>query len=85
MAGADTSLVPAPTLVDASMVANRRGPQGRLDLQRLLEHTRTRAIEFTAEHAARAIEAFTAYGKGSGHPAALNFGDCMAYAVRLGA
>jgi ribonuclease VapC len=28
-----------------------------------------------------ATEAFERYGKGCGHPAQLNFGDCMAYAV----
>jgi ribonuclease VapC len=25
--------------------------------------------------------AFTAFGRGSGHPAKLNFGDCLTYAV----
>jgi ribonuclease VapC len=28
-----------------------------------------------------ASRAFDAFGKASGHPAKLNFGDCMAYAV----
>jgi ribonuclease VapC len=28
-----------------------------------------------------AIEAFDRFGRGRGHPAKLNFGDCMAYAV----
>jgi ribonuclease VapC len=35
---------------------------------------------FTSEHAAAACEAFLRYGKGR-HPAGLNFGDCMSYAV----
>lgn len=37
-------------------------------------------ISFTADHAAVARQAFLRYGKGR-HPAALNFGDCIAYAV----
>ena len=28
-----------------------------------------------------AIDAFSRYGKGLGHKAGLNFGDCLAYAV----
>lgn len=30
--------------------------------------------------ARRAVEAFAVYGKGQGHPARLNFGDCLSYA-----
>jgi ribonuclease VapC len=35
---------------------------------------------FTPAHLALAREAFLRFGKGR-HPAALNFGDCMSYAV----
>jgi len=39
-------------------------------------------IEPVTEHQARiAREAYRDYGKGSGHPARLNFGDCFAYAL----
>ena len=37
-------------------------------------------IPFSATHAHLAIDAWLKYGKGR-HPARLNFGDCMAYAV----
>lgn len=33
------------------------------------------------EEAAAAYAAFVAFGKGSGHPAALNFGDVFSYAL----
>jgi ribonuclease VapC len=40
------------------------------------------AIEpFTAEQARIAREAYRDFGKGSGHRAQLNFGDCMTYAL----
>ncbi len=40
------------------------------------------AIEPVTEAQARvAREAYRDYGKGSGHPAQLNFGDCFAYAL----
>lgn len=35
----------------------------------------------TAEHAKIARQAYRDYGKASGHPAALNFGDCFSYAL----
>jgi ribonuclease VapC len=37
--------------------------------------------EVTVEQARIAREAYRDYGKGSGHPAKLNFGDCFAYAL----
>jgi ribonuclease VapC len=45
---------------------------GRLDI----------AIEpVTASQARIARQAYRDFGKGSGHPAGLNFGDCFAYAL----
>lgn len=35
----------------------------------------------TLEHANIARAAYRDFGKGSGHPAGLNFGDCFAYAL----
>jgi ribonuclease VapC len=35
----------------------------------------------TERHARIAREAFRDFGKGSGHPARLNFGDCFSYAL----
>jgi ribonuclease VapC len=35
----------------------------------------------TEEHARLARAAYRDFGKGSGHPANLNFGDCFAYAL----
>jgi ribonuclease VapC len=38
-------------------------------------------VPFSREMADAANRAFAAFGRASGHPARLNFGDCMAYAV----
>ena len=35
----------------------------------------------TVEQARIARQAYRDYGKGSGHPAGLNFGDCFSYAL----
>jgi ribonuclease VapC len=37
-------------------------------------------VPITDTIARRAVEAFTVYGKGKGHPAQLNFADCLSYA-----
>ena len=37
----------------------------------------------TAEQARIARQAYRDFGKGSGHPARLNFGDCFAYALAM--
>ena len=38
-------------------------------------------VPFTHEMFEPAVQAFHSYGKGRGHPAQLNFGDCLSYAV----
>ncbi len=38
-------------------------------------------VPFTPSQATIARAAYRQYGKGSGHPAQLNFGDCFAYAL----
>jgi ribonuclease VapC len=37
----------------------------------------------TAQHANIARAAYRDFGRGSGHPAGLNFGDCFAYALAV--
>ena len=38
-------------------------------------------MPFSRDMADAASRAFRTFGRASGHPARLNFGDCMAYAV----
>ena len=38
-------------------------------------------VPITSREAEAALDAFSRYGKGRGHPAQLNMGDCFAYAV----
>jgi ribonuclease VapC len=70
-----------PTLLETTVVLVRRfGPLGRAGLSRFLEEREVIAIPFGDRHWSAAGEAFIRYGKGR-HPAALNFGDCMSYAI----
>lgn len=71
----------APTLVECGIVLSARLNQdARGLLARFLRETNIVAIPFTEEHFGAAISAWQRYGKGR-HPAGLNFGDCLAYAV----
>ena len=54
------------------------------DVTDLLAATSTSIVSITGAHADAAIDAFARYGKGQGHPAQLNMGDCFAYAVAAG-
>jgi ribonuclease VapC len=38
-------------------------------------------VALASPHFRAARDAFERYGKGRGHPAQLNFGDCLSYAV----
>jgi ribonuclease VapC len=55
--------------------------EARKDVQDFLDVARIVVIPITAHEAGTALDAFSRYGKGQGHPAQLNMGDCFAYAV----
>ena len=55
--------------------------EARDDVREFLEAAKIRTVAITSEEADAALEAFARYGKGRGHPARLNMGDCFAYAV----
>jgi ribonuclease VapC len=47
----------------------------------VIERSRIAIEPVTAEQARIARQAYRDYGRGSGHPANLNFGDCFSYAL----
>jgi ribonuclease VapC len=74
--------VASPNLVETTIVVDgRRDPTLARKFDDLIDEFEIEIIPFTAEHARMARDAYRDYGKGSGHPARLNFGDAMAYAV----
>jgi ribonuclease VapC len=73
--------VGTPTLVETAMVlSSRLGQDPRRLLNDFLREMDVEVIPFTAEHYEVAVDAFERFGKGR-HAAALNFGDCLTYAV----
>lgn len=74
--------IAAPTLVELYIVADRaRDPRARSALDNLLRAVDPEIVAFTVDHATIAREAHRNFGRGSGHAARLNFGDCFAYAL----
>lgn len=72
----------AGTLLEASIVLDARQPNRtsrRLD--RLIADLRIETIPVDGELVRIARAAYRDFGRGSGHPAKLNFGDCFAYAL----
>jgi len=71
----------APTLAEAGIVLHARlGAPARGLLERMLDELDIQEVPFGEIHWRESVDAFRRFGKGR-HPAALNFGDCMAYAV----
>ena len=64
----------------AMVMLARRGPNGVRALDLLIFRCGIEISSFTENHARLARSAFERYGRGF-HPAKLNFGDCMAYAL----
>ena len=70
-----------PTAVEASIVLENRFPgQGQAVLQRLLTQLGIRVLPFPDGLWVLAHSAYAKFGRGK-HPAGLNFGDCLCYAV----
>ena len=72
--------VGAATFAEAGVVIDARQP-GSLD--RLLNALDIEVVPFDVEQASIAREAYQQFGKGSGHQAQLNFGDCLSYATAV--
>ena len=68
-------------VLEASIVVEHRGgEQAAHNLDALLERAEIELVPVTVEHLEAARVAWRRFGKGD-HPAALNFGDCFAYAL----
>ena len=78
---AEVVVVGVPTLLETAMVLTARlGQDARPMIFAFLRRLEAVVIPFNEEHLDAATTAFIRFGRGR-HPAALNFGDCMSYAV----
>lgn len=78
---AEIPAIGTPTLTECGIVLSARfGPSGQSILEQFLQRFSLMEVPFTEAHWRTAVNAFERFGKGR-HPAGLNFGDCMSYAV----
>jgi ribonuclease VapC len=82
IAGAKMRRVSAVNYVEAAAVIDgNRDPVASRRFDDFFREASFTIEAVTAEQARIAREAYKDFGKGSGHPARLNFGDCFAYAL----
>ena len=78
MRDADGLWMATPTALELSIVLGAERTDRAMDLLRQLG---VRLVDFTSAHLLVAQHAHATYGRKSGSPAKLNFGDCMTYAL----
>lgn len=82
LARATAPKLSAATFVELSVVVDAtRDPVLSRRLDDVLAVAEVTVEPFTPEHAALARQAYRDYGRGTGHPARLNLGDCFSYAL----
>jgi ribonuclease VapC len=82
---ADTRLTSPLAIFEATLgvcrVRHATVDQAAADVAEFLTIADIHCVAITDHEARTALVAFDRYGKGRGHPASLNLGDCFAYAV----
>ena len=76
----DSSAIVAILLREAAADELEAKVAAAAHLEGFLQRGNAVVVSFSEEHAREAAEAFARFGKGR-HRSALNFGDCMSYAV----
>ena len=78
---AEVRAVNAATLAETGIVLQARlGVEPQSILDRFLRDFDVAIVDFGDQHWREAVDAYRRFGRGR-HPAALNFGDCLAYAT----
>lgn len=83
LAAPERAMSAASYLETGLVIDGARDPALSRALDRLLERLGVQIAELTAEQARSARSAHTQFGRGSGHPARLNLGDCFSYALAV--
>jgi ribonuclease VapC len=74
--------ISAASLFETTIVIDaQQSPDGSRALDEFVREAAINVVPFDEQQARLARQAYRDYGKGSGHPAKLNFGDCFAYAL----
>ena len=84
IAGADVRRLSAASYLECGIVLDsQRDPIISRGLDELIQEAEFVVEPSTERQARLARQAYADFGKGSGHPAGLNFGDCLSYGLAL--
>ena len=83
---ASRAVITSPVAIFEAVLAIRRKHRcsllhARASLHAFLTKAGITLVPITEREADLALDAFDLYGKGTGHPARLNMGDCFSYAL----
>jgi ribonuclease VapC len=82
LTAAGSRRISAASLLETAIVLeSKSGERGGEQLDLFLARAQVEVEPVTADHVRIARKAWRRYGKGSGHAACLNFGDCFSYAL----
>ena len=83
---ASRAVITSPIAIFEAVLAIKRKhqcslPDARASLQAFLKTAGITLVPITEKEADLALDAFDRYGRGTGHSARLNMGDCFSYAL----
>lgn len=82
IATASERYISAGSILECGIVVGANyGDPGLSAMRELYDGLALDIVPVDAEQSRAGYEAYRRYGRGSGHPAKLNFGDCFAYAL----
>lgn len=84
IAAADVCRISAASYLECGIVLDsQHDPVVSRALDELIEEASISVEPVTERQARLARQAYADFGRGRGHPAGLNFGDCLSYALAL--
>jgi ribonuclease VapC len=82
LSNAQAKFISAATYMECgTVVVGRYGSEGLSVMQDFIQALKLEIIALTSDQANMGIDAYARYGRGSGHRAGLNMGDCFSYAL----
>ncbi|GAB4062001.1 type II toxin-antitoxin system VapC family toxin [Angustibacter speluncae] len=83
LAAASPTRMSVASWVEVGIVADARSASHARRLDEIISELEIETVPVSRQHAQVARAAYQRFGRGSGSPARLNFGDCFSYALSV--
>lgn len=83
LAAASPTRMSVASWVEVGIVADARSASHAARLDEIIRELEIETVPVSQQHAQVARAAYRRFGRGSGSPARLNFGDCFSYALSV--